>query len=35
MKSIFRLSIAAVLIAVALGCGPRVMVPPKIDLMQH
>ena len=35
MKCIFRLSIAAVLVAAALGCGPRIMVPPKIDLTQH
>ncbi|MCK4251853.1 hypothetical protein KAX97_10415 [candidate division WOR-3 bacterium] len=35
MKCIFRLSIAAVLVVAALGCGPRIMVPPKIDLTQH
>lgn len=35
MKHIVSLGMAAVLMAVMSGCGPKVMVPPKIDLKQH
>jgi hypothetical protein len=35
MKQKLTLVIAAMLIAAALSCGPRVMVPPKIDLKEH
>ncbi len=35
MNYIWGLCIAIVLMAVALSCGPRVMVPPKIDLKQY
>jgi len=35
MKHTLSLGIAAVLLAAALSCGPKVMVPPRIDLKQH
>jgi len=35
LKHTLSLGIAAVLLAGALSCGPKVMVPPKIDLKQH
>jgi hypothetical protein len=35
MKYVMKLGMLAVLIAAAVHCGPKVMVPPKIDLTQH
>jgi hypothetical protein len=35
MKHTLSLVIAVVLMAVVLSCGPKVMVPPRIDLKQH
>lgn len=35
MKHILSLGLFAVLIATVLNCGPKVMVPPKIDLTRH
>lgn len=35
MRQSASLSTAAAVVAVVVGCGPRVMVPPKIDLKQH
>jgi hypothetical protein len=35
MQRALNLGIAIVLSAAVLGCGPKVMVPPKIDLLQH
>ncbi|KPJ72834.1 hypothetical protein AMJ52_05010 [candidate division TA06 bacterium DG_78] len=35
MKYVLKLGLFAVLIATAVHCGPKVMVPPKIDLTQH
>ena len=35
MKYILNLSIVAVLMLVMLGCAPKIMVPPKIDLKKY
>ena len=35
MKRMLNISTVVVLIAVAMGCGRKVMVPPRIDLKQH
>ncbi len=35
MKYPFDAGTVAVLLAAVLGCGPKVMVPPKIDLREH
>ncbi|KPK67154.1 hypothetical protein AMJ71_07715 [candidate division TA06 bacterium SM1_40] len=35
MKHGLSLGIVAALMAAAAGCGPKVMVPPRIDLVQH
>lgn len=35
MKNMLVMTIIAVLITTALGCGPKVMIPPRIDLKQH
>jgi hypothetical protein len=35
MRHALKLAVIAVLMAVALDCGPKVMVPPVIDLKQH
>lgn len=35
MSRVLRMSMAALPVAAALGCGSKVMVPPRIDLRQH
>ncbi len=35
MKQTLTLALASVLMATGLSCGPKVMVPPRIDLKQH
>ena len=35
MKHKVKLNIVAMLMIAVLGCGPKVMVPPRIDLTQH
>lgn len=35
MKQVLRLGIVAVLMAAELGCGPKVMISPRINLKQH
>ncbi len=35
MKKIFFLCVVTMFISFALDCGPKVMVPPRIDLKQH